>query len=189
MCSFPVSRRHVFQQAASLALALVASSALAQPGAPGHRTIQWEDLIPQGWDPMAALQQAGIDPRAIAEGGADEMQASRKLREVWDSAPVRQDLQGARVRLPGFVVPLEYTQGAIREFLLVPYFGACIHSPPPPANQIVLVRLEKPARLQTMDTVWVWGDLLVHRHQSDWGISAYQLRARGSSPYREPKPR
>jgi hypothetical protein len=102
---------------------------------------------------MAALKQAGLDPRAVGEGSADEMQASLKLREIWDSAPVRQDLQGTKVRLPGYVVPLEYSQGAIREFLLVPYFGACIHSPPPPANQIVLVRLDKPARLQTMDVV------------------------------------
>lgn len=183
------TRRHFLRIGCGLALAAASPLGWAQPGGQGYRTLRWEDLIPLGWDPMAALKQANLDPRAIAEGSADELQASRKLREIWDSAPVRHDLQGSKARLPGYVVPLEYSQGAIREFLLVPYFGACIHSPPPPANQIVLVRLDKPAQLQTMDVVWVWGELVVHRHRSDWGISGYQLLARGSAPYRETRSR
>jgi hypothetical protein len=179
------NRRCFLRAACGVPLSVAAFSVLSQSWASGHRTLRWEDLMPLGWDPMAALKQAGLDPRAVGEGSADEMQASLKLREIWDSAPVRQDLQGTKVRLPGYVVPLEYSQGAIREFLLVPYFGACIHSPPPPANQIVLVRLDKPARLQTMDVVWVWGELIVHRYRSDWGISGYQMLARGTVPYRE----
>ena len=63
----------------------------------------------------------------------------RQMRELWDNAPTNPKMDGARVRLPGYVVPLEEVKGELKEFLLVPYFGACIHSPPPPANQIVHV--------------------------------------------------
>lgn len=178
-------RRHLLRAAGGLAVTLTTARVFAQASAQGYSTIGWEGLIPPGWDPMAALRQADLDPRRIAEGSAGEVEASRKLREIWDSAPVRLDMQGARIRLPGYVVPLELSQGSVREFLLVPYFGACIHSPPPPANQIVLVRLDRPASLQTMDAVWVWGELGVHRSRTEWGQSGYRLQGRGTSPYRD----
>lgn len=178
-------RRDLLRAAGGLALGLATAGAWAQAAATGYHPIGWEGLIPPGWDPLAALREADLDPRRIAEGSAAEVEASRKLREIWDSAPVRLDLQGARVRLPGYVVPLESSRGSVREFLLVPYFGACIHSPPPPANQIVLVRLDRPATLQTMDAVWVWGELGVHRSRTEWGQSGYRLQGRGTSPYRD----
>lgn len=53
------------------------------------------------------------------------------------------DLDGRYVLLPGYVVPLEFSDSRIIEFLLVPWVGACIHKPPPPANQIVHVRFDQ----------------------------------------------
>ncbi len=52
-------------------------------------------------------------------------------------------LDGTKVRMPGYMLPLEFDDTRITEFLLVPYFGACIHYPPPPSNQIVHVKLDK----------------------------------------------
>ena len=53
-------------------------------------------------------------------------------------------LDGATVRLPGFIIPLDARRdGVLDEFLLVPYFGACIHVPPPPPNQLVYVRMAR----------------------------------------------
>ncbi len=43
------------------------------------------------------------------------------------------------MQIGGYVVPLAFDGGRISEFLLVPFVGACIHVPPPPANQIVYV--------------------------------------------------
>ena len=61
-------------------------------------------------------------------------------------------LNGQYVKLPGYVVPLESDAGGLlSEFLLVPYYGACIHVPPPPSNQIVYVRLNKPYLLKSME--------------------------------------
>jgi hypothetical protein len=100
------------------------------------------------------------------------------------------------VRIPGFVVPLEDTNDGLKEFLLVPYFGACIHSPPPPANQIIHVLPRTPAKgLRSMDTVWISGPVAVTRTDSYMGVSGYRIEATASRPTRsgpalsEPPPR
>jgi hypothetical protein len=80
------------------------------------------------------------------------------------------------VRLPGYVVPLEEVKGELKEFLLVPYFGACIHSPPPPANQIVHVVSSTPLKgWRTMDAVWVNGTLNAARGDTAMGASGYRI--------------
>jgi hypothetical protein len=88
------------------------------------------------------------------------------------------------VNRPGFVVPLEQSRGEIKEFLLVPYFGACIRSPPSPACQIVYVVLATSKPLRTMDTVWVSATLKTARQDSPWGMSAYSMDVLAVEPYR-----
>lgn len=91
---------------------------------------------------------------------------------VWNEAPVEQSLEGQKIRLPGFVIPLERKGDQVLEFLLVPYFGACIHSPPPPANQIIHVVMSKPtADMRMMDTLWVSGRMKILRADTSMGIS------------------
>ena len=76
----------------------------------------------------------------------------------------------------------------MRQFLLVPYFGACIHTPPPPANQIVNVITAHPTEeLQMMDAVWVSGTLKTLRNDSLLGMSGYQLQAVRIEHYEPPK--
>lgn len=174
-------RRWLKGLAAGLVLALGTAQAQLRGN---YRTLQWDDLLPPGWDPRSAL--GGIDLSRIPEGSPEELELQRKMRKIWDNAPVRPELDGLRVRLPGYVVPLEYSTGALREFLLVPYFGACIHTPPPPANQIIQVSSAKRQSLQTMDAVWVVGTLRVARSDTRMGISGYSLQATRIEPYRGP---
>jgi hypothetical protein len=177
-------RRRLLLQTGLLASLLHGAPALTQSRG-NYRTLQWDDLLPEGWNPQSAL--VGMDAKRIAEGSAEELEWQRKMRKIWDNAPVRDELEGQRVRLPGYVVPLEYSTGAIREFLLVPYFGACIHSPPPPANQIVMVRMQKPIRLRTMDACWVSGVMGVQQQSTDWGVSGYSLSGHQVEEYRAPR--
>ena len=73
-------------------------------------------------------------------------------------------LDGELVRIPGYALPLEFTGVAVKEFLLVPYFGACIHVPPPPPNQMVFVTLDRPyAITRLFDPVWITGRMKVER--------------------------
>ena len=175
-------RREMLLRAVLMTAATAVWPAAFAQGRGNYRTVQWDELMPDGWDPRAALGH--LDASRIPEGSAQELQLQRKMRKIWDSAPVRAELEGQRIRLPGYVVPLEYSTGAIRDFLLVPYFGACIHSPPPPANQIVLVTLQKPARLRTMDACWVAGVLSVQQKTTDWGVSGYAMSGHQVEEYR-----
>ena len=88
-------------------------------------------------------------------------------------------LDGALVRLPGFIIPLDARRdGVVDEFLLVPYFGACIHVPPPPPNQLVYVRMARRTTLQSpYDAYWITGKLHLQTTTTHLGSAAYELRA------------
>lgn len=88
-------------------------------------------------------------------------------------------LDGATVRLPGFIIPLAARRdGVVDEFLLVPYFGACIHVPPPPPNQLVYVRMARSTTLQSpYDAYWITGKLHLQTTTTHLGSAAYALRA------------
>ena len=147
------------------------------------RTTTWKELLPDEWDPPMQFRGRALD--RIREGDAQELALMREMRPLWDNAPTRNDLDGANIRLSGYVVPLELSRGDIKEFLLVPYFGACIHSPPPPANQIVHVVLPKPRPLRTMEAVWASGTLRTRRQDSPLGMSGYSLEGFDVKPYRQ----
>ena len=108
-----------------------------------------------------------------------------KLRKLWDEAPVRPELDGQTVKLPGFTVPLEGDSEETRSFLLVPYYGACIHVPPPPANQTVYVLREagKGTRLGEFDVVWVTGTMRTKTHLNELGDTAYTLELESWEEY------
>jgi hypothetical protein len=180
-------RRHLLAQLAAAALSGVSFAALAQAASkPGAYTeLRWDDLVPKGWDPMGGFKDKNIG--ALVDGDPKTMDMMAKLREVWDNAPAETRLDGAAIKLPGYLVPLDESKAGITEFLLVPYFGACVHSPPPPANQIVLVVPAKPITgFQTMDTVWVSGRLRTARQGSPMGTSAYRLEAALVDRYQAP---
>lgn len=154
--------------------------------AQAYREIRWEDLTPKHWDPMAELKD--IDFAKLDDADPRAAEALEKLRRIWDEAPPEPAMAGKRVRLPGFVIPLERQGEQLREFILVPYFGACIHSPPPPANQIVQGISTRPlGKLRTMDAVWVSGTLSLQRVDTPWGKAGYRISVDKVEPYVEPK--
>jgi hypothetical protein len=161
--------------------------AAAAPAA-GFKTITWEALVPKDWDPFKDFK--GIDLSTMQDGDPRTNELMKRMREVWDRAPVNAELVGQRVRIPGFVVPLEDTKDGIKEFLLVPYFGACVHSPPPPSNQIIHV-LPKSAvkNVRSMDAVWITGTLSNAQTDSYMGASSWRIEAVGVVPYEQPKGR
>ena len=167
--------------------ALATETAPVGASSPGPvRTIGWEQLIPAGWDPYKDLKALNLDKLKDNDPKADE--ALKKMRQMWDNAPVNPLMLGQSVRLPGYLVPLEELPEGIKEFLLVPYFGACVHSPPPPANQIVHVLLDKPVkRFRSMDTVWITGAMSATKTDSHMGVAGYRMDAKSVVPYSDKK--
>ena len=154
-------------------------------GSAGYKEMTWDALMPADWNPAKEFQ--ALDLANLSDSDPRAMKALEQLRAALDNAPVVAALNGARIRIAGFTVPLESARGQISEFLLVPYFGACIHTPPPPANQIVHVRLDKPHRsLGTMDTVWISGRLQLARASTVHGVSGYALAGQRVERYAAP---
>lgn len=129
------------------------------------REIEWAELMPAEESQAWIANQSGVDHSG--SGPADVFQSDLTVGE----------LDGQDVRIAGFVVPVETTaEGKLKEFFLVPYFGACIHVPPPPANQIIYGRLEDPIEMVDIwDAFWMEGTLNVEDVSNETADSAYTM--------------
>ncbi|CAB0151678.1 hypothetical protein PSI9734_02053 [Pseudidiomarina piscicola] len=151
------------------ALTLLSISAAS---AADYREVEWKSLIPEGYKPPVVRSQAYYDMNPEAMGQPEL------------NAPVVEALDGQKIRIPGFVVQLQAEDSKVTEFLLVPYEGACIHVPPPPPNQVLLVRYPEgyPMR-QAFNPVWVEGTVTVERADGELAVVGYQLDAATVTPY------
>jgi hypothetical protein len=175
------SRRHFLTHSTLLFAPAGLWAASSEPTA-----IRWEELIPSGWKPDPKLQLLANQAFLLQDGSDKANEYMNKLREEWDRAPVVDKYNQQFVKIPGYVVSLGGEREAIKEFLLVPYFGACIHTPPPPANQIIHVQSGKKwAGIQSMDPVWVEGILQTQRQDTTMGSSGYALKASKVTLYKK----
>ena len=139
------------------------------------------------------LVTEGIDIDGLLARRA-EIRELRKKRAI----SVVEALDGATIRMPGFVLPIEYAGTKVTEFLLVPWVGACIHTPPPPPNQIVHVVIDESVARESgglFEPVWVTGDMytkaavknLFLKDGSDDITIGYTLTASLVEPYEKPE--
>mgnify|MGYP006305182569 FL=1 len=185
---------------ALLALGAGLLLAAAQPAAAddGYRTIEWTDLIPA--DDLDALLNPPDALAAIADGSAEDQlpagdgasalgdsEKARRYEEALQSTAVRTEFDGTRVRIPGFVVPLAFDETRlISEFFLVPWFGACLHTPPPPPNQIIHSQFGGGLSLDDIyDPYWLEGTLSVGVEATDLGTAAYRMEVDRVTRYDE----
>jgi hypothetical protein len=164
--------------------------------ASAFKTLEWDDLMPS--DDLDALQNP---PNYLNdfEDGSDEDQISSQLanaitnsindryQQALVSTRIIPEMNGRNVRVPGFVVPLEFDDDqTITEFFLVPYFGACIHLPPPPPNQIIFVRAPKGIQLKTLyDPFWISGKLSTQLVENYIATAAYSMEMHSYEDYTE----
>jgi len=129
------------------------------------------------------LEKAGVDVDGLLAQRSELAQRGRAVVPL---------LNGLTVRIPGYLLPLEFSGKRVSEFLLVPWVGACIHTPPPPPNQIVHVTPEKPVEMAGMFVpVWVTGKLTTGELQKSLSMIdgaanidiGYSIRATEVTPY------
>lgn len=98
-------------------------------------------------------------------------------------------LDGKLVKIAAFIVPLEDNMQEADEFLLVPYFGACVHTPPPPPNQMVYVKMkgQKTVKIGWWDPVMFEGVIRLKQVDSAYGASYFEMEGISSAPYGPPK--
>lgn len=132
----------------------------------GVRKIDWLELLPP--EDLKALLEM---PEIVHSG---EMQ----MPEVMTSTRTVAAMDGVRGKVPGYLVPISFDENQrVTELFLVPYFGACIHVPPPPPNQLIFIRPENPIELGNLwDAYWVHGTVRIDRIENAIATSAYSLQ-------------
>jgi hypothetical protein len=152
------------------------------------RQMTWDDLKPvvEFEDPFTMLTTDQLGNLGMVARVREMKTADRKVSEG--------ELDGKTIRMPGFVLPIEYAGTRVTEFLLVPWVGACIHTPPPPANQIVHVVVDEGSARESkgmFEPVWVTGDMFtkatvqnLYLKDGSGDVSiGYTLTARLVEPY------
>ena len=137
---------------------------------------------------VTAVTPANIRVRKVDHGEPVAF-AAEKFRKIdWASlrgAGIR-PLDGQPVAIPGYVVPLEDNGGTAGEFLIVPYFGSCVHTAPPPANQMVFVKMTGGREIRPpYDAVWMYGALHIAAKESQYGKASFQMEGSHLEPFRE----
>ena len=143
--------------------------------------LAWSDLLPdQDLQALQALSEGRADPSLMSMMGQQST-----IEGQIGTFNVVEDLDGVVVRMPGYILPLDFSEnGAAHEFLLLPYHGACVHTPPPPPNQIVYLRSPELIRFNGLwEPVWVEGRMEIERVDTDLAATAYSMVVRSVEPY------
>lgn len=153
----------------TLILSFAFSSALWASTSP-LLELEWLDLVPES-ERIASEMTPGE-----LEYGDNSMQS--------ELGAIRPELNGKQVRIPGFVIPLEGDADEVTEFLLVPYYGSCIHTPPPPPNQIIHVSFPQGAPDQELwDVVYLEGKLMTEQNIVGMVETGYHIIGSSVTPY------
>lgn len=153
---------------------LLAAVLTSLTAAADTRVLRWPELIPEH------LATTPLRPPAIDH----DAPASLTQLSPWGDLPMEdllvQELDGSDVSLAGFVVPLGMdAEQRVNEFLLVPYFGACVHVPPPPPNQVVHVTASRGLDPGRLHMPWVIeGPMRVSTRRSPLADAGYTIEAR-----------
>jgi hypothetical protein len=147
-----------------------------------------EKTVANYHDRVESLEEDGVDVNGLI-AMRDQVTEERIAKTYL----ANKALNGKPVRIPGYLLPLEFDGDKVTEFLLVPYVGACIHTPPPPPNQIVHVKTEKAFTTDggLYTPVWVNGLMKTEQSQSNLNFIdgssdipiSYVLEAISVEPY------
>ena len=134
-----------------------------------YATIEWPELMPE-----EDLETLETMPEMSHEGN-NPVQLPESIRE----GRIVPEFGGRQIQLSGFVVPLEFDDSKlVTEFFLVPYFGACIHIPPPPPNQLIHVTYPEGIQVDVLyDPYRIKGTLRIERVSNDVGEASYTMTA------------
>lgn len=187
--------RQILRQLASVtgAALLLLSSSLS---ATEYQQTEWIDLMPQS--DLAALMEPPDYLSNVADGSLQDSvdafsqqqfddEKTQRFQQALNSTQVIPEYDGRAIRIPGFIVPLQQNdEKRVTEFFLVPYFGACLHMPPPPPNQIIYISLKDGLELEDLQQpFWFEGEVDIQTRHHELGTAAYTLNVDNYELYEE----
>jgi hypothetical protein len=141
-----------------------------------YKEVSWDDLMPSDWVPNVPEDQSFFEGETL-EGVIIDLPKT-------ELAPIVKSLDKQKLKLPGYMIPIKFNASSVSEFLLVPYVGACVHTPAPPENQIVYVRLKKPMVTEDLwAPVWVSGVMKAQVSMTKYATAGYQMTEALSEVY------
>ncbi len=151
----------------------------------GYKILNWDHLMPAEFTLESIMPDLPtIDISNLPDDAPEVQEVFDAYAKAMANAPLVKPLLGEAVRIPGFVVPLETDGTKIYSFLLVPYMGACIHTPPPPSNQIVYVTVKSGYELEdTWSPIFVYGQLSAEGETTELGSAGYGIKLKKIEPY------
>ncbi len=206
---FVLKKVDIVSRLIAILFCVLSVSFSAQVFSKGYKVIEWIELIPEA--DLAALlnppeylsniphnlENISLDDfsNAIEQQIEQQVEQSQRVPSpeeqayaaALESTNIKTEMNQQSIRIPGFIVPVEYNDAqVITEFFLVPYFGACIHVPAPPPNQVIYVKYPQGLQISALyDPFWIEGELLTAIVQNDIATSAYTMTAEAVKPYEE----
>ncbi|WP_082707383.1 DUF3299 domain-containing protein [Shewanella frigidimarina] len=174
----------------------VIDDAVIHDAAPTYKTVEWTDLMPKS--DLDALLNPPEYLDDIADGSFEDIISNQvvnaissanddRYQQALISTNIITKMVDQPIRIPGFIVPLEFDdQQNITQFFLVPYFGACIHMPPPPPNQMIFVSSSLGISSNDLyDPFWITGILKTAIIENELGTAAYTMQITTIERYTE----
>ena len=173
---------------------VIAQGGDTERGENQYKTVEWTDLIPQNEldillnppDYMDDIQDGSFEDQIDSQlRNTTALATEDRYQQALVSTNIRPEMDGKAIRIPGFIVPLEFnSEQTITEFFLVPYFGACLHMPPPAPNQIIYVKHSGGIQLSALyDPFWITGVLRASLVENDLAAAAYVVEMADYEPY------
>lgn len=186
---------HAIAQQQALSAILETQESLKIPE-PVFKTIEWTDLMPK--DDLKAWLSPPSYVTDVDDGSFEDQISNQLLnsleaasddryQQALVSSRVVPEMDGQSIRIPGFIVPLEFNdEQTITQFFLVPFFGACIHVPPPPPNQIIFVDYPQGIKQEELyDPFWISGILKTSLINNEIATAAYTMQLQSFELYSE----
>ena len=155
--------------------------------ASAFKAIDWLDLMPA--DDLEALYNPPSYITDMEEGSFEDQTSDLmqndlmigdddRYQQALSSTRIVSEMAGQAIRVPGFIAPMQFDdEQNVTQFFLVPFFGACIHVPPPPPNQIIFVDYPEGMKVDDLyDPIWVSGILETSLVQSELATAAYSMQ-------------
>lgn len=147
-----------------------------------YQLVEWTDLIPEAdlevlLNPPSALNQILDGSNEDSVENLGEITGQSLYSQALSSSRVIQQFDNKKIRIPGFIVPIDSDEKQnISSFFLVPYFGACLHLPPPPPNQIIYGNFSTGYQPENLsEPVWLEGTVKTEIMDTTLGSSAYTM--------------
>ena len=151
-----------------------------------YQEILWDALVPPDFTAESIMDKYADELAEFEDGSPEAYDLYTQMQEEFNNAPINESIGETLVRIPGFIAPLDYSAELITEFLLVPYFGACIHVPPPPANQTILVTTSEAYGIKPEDSynpVWILGRVTTDGATTELAQAGYVIENAIIEPY------